>query len=276
MTPAERSILFVPPARPPERAFDVTTTLADFAIITYAVNPRRLAALLPAGFTPETRTLADGRTVAFVSAVPFRDLDFHFGFAPWLRFAFAQTNYRAYVRRGEQRCAWFFGTTLASRWVYWPRWVWQLPWHPARTALAARWDGARCSRYQLRSHAAWGAAESVLEGTDEPSGTLDGFASDDDTALTLTHPLVGYYRRRDGHVGTYDIWHDRLHMRRARALSARFAVFEDLGLVEAAQTPHSVLVQRETGFVIRLPPTRAPEAPLARTGPGSSSLNGPS
>jgi hypothetical protein len=67
--------------RPATRWQDVTTTLGDFAIITYAVEPTALAALLPREFEPDVFTLEDSRRQALVSAVPFRDQDFRFGFA---------------------------------------------------------------------------------------------------------------------------------------------------------------------------------------------------
>jgi uncharacterized protein YqjF (DUF2071 family) len=234
----------------------VTTTLADFAIITYAVEPDALAALLPNGFAPDRFTLAAGRSVAFVSAVPFRDLDFRFGFAPWLKFHFAQTNYRAYVTYQGQRCVWFFGTSLATNWVAIPRYWWKLPWHPARIQIETAWDGGRCTRYRLATTAAWGSAAAELEGGDEPTGRLDGFADAEETAVVLTHPLAGYYRRRDGHLGSYSVWHERLDLRRGTVRNARFHVFEDLGLIAPGAVPHSVLIQRQTEFIIRLPPRR--------------------
>lgn len=244
------------PPRPVSRWRDVTTTLADFAIVTYGVEPSALAALLPAEFVPDVFTLDDGRRVAFVSAVPFRDLDFRFGFAPWLKFSFGQTNYRAYVTYRGQRCVWFFGTSLATRWVWIPRYAWKLPWHRASIHIDSDWQGDRCNRYQLRTIADWGDAEAELEGSDEPTGQLDGFADAEETALVLTHPLAGYFTRRDGRLGTYSIWHDRLKLQRGLARTARFEVFEKVGLVKPGASPHSVLIQRQTEFVIRLPPQR--------------------
>jgi hypothetical protein len=47
-------------ARPVLRRLDVTTTLADFAIVTHDVAPEALARLLPAGFVPEVVTLPSG------------------------------------------------------------------------------------------------------------------------------------------------------------------------------------------------------------------------
>jgi uncharacterized protein YqjF (DUF2071 family) len=244
------------PPRPAARLRDVTTTLADFAIITYTVDPGTLSALLPKEFTPEVFTLDSGRRVAFVSAVPFHDLDFRFGFAPWLRFSFGQTNYRAYVTYGGKRCVWFFGTSLATNWVLIPRYWWKLPWHHARMKIETSWEAELCTRYRLTTAANWGNAEAELQGSDEPTGRLDGFATAEETALVLTHPLAGYYTRRDGHLGSYSVWHERLNLHRGSVGHARFDVFEKLGLVEPGTPPHSVLIQRRTEFIIQLPPCR--------------------
>lgn len=240
--------------RPAASWLDVVTTLADFAIVTFDVAPEQLAALLPPGFEPEVFTLDDGRRRAFVSAVPFRDLDFRFHVMPWPRFAFPQVNYRAYVRRGEERVAWFFGTTLDTIWVTVPRVAWQLPWRRVGSRTKATWRGEVLEDYALDNEGEWGAATLRLSGTSEPAGRLDGFADEDETALVLTHPLVGWMQRLDGRLTTYSVWHERLVMKRAHAHEARFSVFESLGLVEAGQAPHSVLVQRRTEFQIHLPP----------------------
>jgi len=240
--------------RPQTRAFDVITTLADFAVLTWAVKPAILARHLAPGFEPEVRTLDDGRQVALVSAVPFRDLDFRFSCAPWLRFRMGQTNYRAYVLRDGKPCAWFFGTSLTRPWVVIPRFWWRLPWHGARMRFDAHWDGERCIRYTLETDSAWAPVELDLEGTDEPMGRLDGFADAEDTLVALTHPLDGYYLRTDRRVGTYSIWHAPLALWHARVRTARFPLFERLGIVAPDQPLHSALVQRATEFIIRLPP----------------------
>src|SRR5262249_8457691 len=153
---------------------------------------------------------------------------------------------RAYVEHDGDRVAWFFGTTLATPFVVVPQLVWKMPWHWARMRLAASWVGERCDAYRLSTRARWGAAELVAQGSDEPTGRLDGFTDTAETARVLTHPTVAYYRRRDGDVATYGIWHAPLAMQRARADRCRFRVFEDLGLVRPGAAPHSVLLQRET------------------------------
>ncbi|MFD0659618.1 hypothetical protein [Thermocatellispora tengchongensis] len=73
----------------------------------------------------------------------------------------------------------------------------------------------------------------------------------------LTHPTVGWYLRRDGRVGTYSIWHPPMRAVHLEAGSARFAVFEGLGLVGAGDRPHSILAQRSIPFDIHTPPRPA-------------------
>jgi hypothetical protein len=158
------------------------------------------------------------------------------------------------VRRGQERCVWFFGTSLATLWVWVPRYLWRLPWHRARMRFDCRFEGERCARYRLEVRSRWGDAEVELTGSATPAGRLDGFADEEETALVLTHPLAGFFGRRDGRVGTYSVWHDRLRLQRAEVQTARFQVFERLGLVEPGQPPHSALVQREAEFIIQLPP----------------------
>lgn len=247
-------------ACPPARLVDARTTLADFAIVSWTVDPAALQAQLAPGFEPDIRTLDDGSRCALVSAVPFRDLDFHFVGAPWCRVEMAQCNYRAYVLRNGRPCVWFFGTSLSRPWVHVPRLCWRLPWHAARTRFATSWEGDRCLSYAVRTESSWAPLELDMEGTDEPMGRLDGFADAEDCLVRLTHPLDGYYWRTDGRVGTYAIWHAPLTLRRATVRMARVPLYERLGLVAAGQAPHSALLQHRTDFLVRLPPKPWDEA----------------
>jgi len=244
--------------RPPVRPWDVVTTLADFAIVTYAVEVAALARLLPLGVTPDVRTLDDGREVAMVSAVPFRDLDFRFGIAPWWRFRMGQTNYRAYVLVNGQPCVWFFGTSLTRPFVSLPRKLWRLPWHAAYMHFDVRWEGDELAQYSFHTESPWAPCELELTNSPDAMGRLDGFASEAETLHILTHPFIGHYHRLDGARGTYSVWHAPLSLKRAVVQHARFALFETLGLTVPGQVPVSALVQRETEFVIQLPPQRYP------------------
>lgn len=243
--------------RPRVRRLDATTRLDHFALVTFAVDPERLAAVLPLGLKPEVRRLDGGRERGFVSAVSFRDVDFRFAIAPWLRVSFFQTNYRAYVRGPDgRRAVFFFGTTLDSPLAALPRLAWGMPWHGGSTRIEAEWsDDGRCSDYRHRCSGRWGAADVQLEGTNEVAGRLDGFADGEDAALVLTHPLDGFFERPNGRLGRYSVWHPRLRPQLGTAHRARYAVFEELGLVEAGALPHSVLLQRSIEFDVLLPPT---------------------
>jgi hypothetical protein len=245
--------------RPRLGPLDALTTLEHFALITYDVDPDRLAALLPAGygFEPEVAMMADGRRRAFVSAVNFRDVDFRFAAAPFVKVTFEQTNYRAYVRRNGERAVWFFGTTLASSTAALPRLMWGMPWHRVSATLDATWDGDRCVAYESHSSGSWANATMRLEGSDHRVSMLDGWSTPDEAALVLTHPLVGYFAHdRGSGVGRYRVWHARLNLTVGRAIEARFSAFEERGLIQPSQEPHSVLLQASTDFVVLLPPTR--------------------
>jgi hypothetical protein len=87
-------------------------------------------------------------------------------------------------------------------------------------------------------------------------GTLDGMADEADTAMLLTHPLVGYYRRLDGQVAGYRVWHAPMRPSRGSVVHARYDVLERAGLVSGGQVPHSVLLERRSEFIVYLPPTR--------------------
>jgi hypothetical protein len=245
-------------ARPRTRLrwLDATTILQDFALVTFDVDPAALIRLLPPSLTPEVRTLDDGRQRAFISAVSFRDVDFRFALAPRLRASFFQTNYRAYVRGADDRqSVYFFGTTLDSPFVVMPARMWGMPWHPGRTSIRATWaaDGA-CTSYRHTCRARWGDADVDLVGSGERPGRLDGFADAEDAAHILTHPLDGWFSRPDGRLGRYAVWHERMRLTVASANRARYAVFEDLGLVTAETRPHSVLLTPAIEFDVLLPP----------------------
>lgn len=111
----------------------------------------------------------------------------------------------------------------------------------------------------MHSASAWGSAELSLRQPVQQAPTYPGFADEETALFCLTHPLVGFYHRlRDRRLGAYRVWHDRLAVQPAELLSARFALFDRLGLVNYArqQFPHSVLVQPINDFTVYLPPTR--------------------
>jgi hypothetical protein len=248
--------------RPPLTGIDVISGLEHFAIVTYAIPPARLRPLVHQRFDLDCIRGADGEPRALVSMVPFLDRDFRFARLPWLRFRFGQTNYRAYVidRETGGRAVWFFGTTLDSWSVAVPHYLWKLPWHRGRTRFSCEYDAEaqRYSRYRVATRSDWGPARLELADTGVAADVLAGFADPDTAAVVLTHPLDGVFYRRDGALGAYRVWHDRLQLTSGRVVRAEIGLFDRLGLVPFAEqsAPHSVLIQPRTEFTIYLPPRK--------------------
>ena len=74
--------------------------------------------------------------------------------------------------------------------------------------------------------------------------------------MLLTHPTKGYFHRRDGKLGCYSIWHERMQPSEGRVRSAHFPLLDRLGLVPAGNLSQvrSVLMQPAIDFTIYLPP----------------------
>ncbi|MCL4256932.1 MAG: DUF2071 domain-containing protein [Anaerolineales bacterium] len=244
--------------RPQPSGIDVVSTLLHFAIITYAVPPERLRPLVHERFELLTVPVG-GEPRALVSVVPFQELDFRLAAYPSPQFRFGQTNYRVYVldRTTGKPCVWFLGSLLDSLTVVIPRYLWKLPWHHGRMQFDCRLgaDG-RYSHYAIETRSAWGGAQLQLRQAEGLTQLHHGFPDEETARVYLTHPLSGYYTRRDGRLGSYSIWHDKLEMQAAEVVEARFEALERLGVAsfEEQRAPYSVLVQAETEFTIYLPP----------------------
>ncbi|TDK23897.1 DUF2071 domain-containing protein [Luteimonas aestuarii] len=244
--------------RPPPAGIDVLCKLQHFAIITYAFDPARFAGVMPPRFRLDTVTI-DGRQRALLSVVPFVDVDFTLAARPFLKFRMGQTNYRIYIidtLTGE-RCVWFIGTTLDSWTRVVPYRLWNLPWYGGKVRFDCEQDAdGRYLRYQMVTRADWAPATMSLVGVPDVDPSLAGFCDPESGLVYLTHPLRGYYHRRDGRLGTYHVWHARLKVAPARLLHADFGLLDRLGLVtrEEQQHPHSVLVEPLNEFTIYLPP----------------------
>ena len=247
----------------PARGMDVETTLAHFAIITYMVDPEALRPHVHERFELDCIAAPDGSLKALISVVPFLDQDFRFAACPWPRASFAQTNYRAYVTDSVtgEHVAWFFGTALSNWRVAVPRFCWSLPWHRADIQFETDYDTAttRYTKYEMTSCSAWAPAELSLEDTGCAPQRLLGFADLESGSVLLTHPMRGYFHRRDGRLGNYAIWHDRLALTEGRVTQASFPLLDRLGVVKEGDVSaiHSVLMMPRTDFIIYLPPTLA-------------------
>jgi len=84
---------------------------------------------------------------------------------------------------------------------------------------------------------------------------LEGFESIDEQLLILTHPVTGYYFKRNNNIGTYNIWHPKMELFNGEPIDIYFELFEKLGLLskEEMKNPHSVLMTPAIDFDILLP-----------------------
>lgn len=240
---------------------DVRATLLHFALINYALPKARLLPHIPEDRFEIAEFSIAGRAMAMLSVVPFLAAAFRFvRLAPFLKFRFGQTNHRVYVtdRRTGEPAVWFLGTTLSSWFVGIPRLLWKLPWQDARYRFDCVYDATRSSysKFEVEIESEWCAGTVALEDTGKPASLQEGFASLDEQELVLTHPVAGYYRRRDGRLGSYSVRHDEIPLTSAVPRRLRFSLYERLGLLSQAEMerPHSVFLCPSIEFDIHLPP----------------------
>lgn len=248
--------------RPEPGRSGAETTLQHFAIVTYFVDPTLLKRHLHPRFEPLRVRAADGSERGLVSVVTFFDRDFRFLSWPGIARSFGQTNYRAYVidRTTGGHVAWFFGTCVDSATVAIPRHVWNLPWHRARMAFDCRYDAAaaRYASYRVSTTSRWAPGDVEVEDSGVAPATLSGFPDLETALVVLTHPLQGFYFRRDGGLGSYRIWHERMRTTAGQAVKAKYPLLSEYGLVPLGdvRNVHSVLLQHEIPFTVYLPPAR--------------------
>ena len=248
--------------KPIPRGLAVETTLQHFVIVSYWVDPSQLRKHLHPRFEPVCLA-ADGKSPrALISVVTFLDHDFRFVACPWFKGSFGQTNYRAYVEDTQtgEHVAWFFGTCLDSVSVAVPRYLWKLPWHRANMDFSCQYDPAagRYSVFTVSTQSQWAPARLAIHDSGESPKQLAGVSSLEAGLVLLTHPLRGYFYRRDGALGSYAIWHGRAKPTEGTTQEATYPLLQRLGLVEDGDRSniHSVLLQPSIDFTIYLPPSR--------------------
>jgi hypothetical protein len=244
--------------RPKPTGLDVQCKLQHFALVTYALAPERFNTIIPERFKLDTIQY-QGKEQALMSVVPFIDVDFTSAVYPFPKFRMGQTNYRVYVidQKTQQRCVWFLGTSLDSWTLIVPRYLWQLPWHAASFYFDCQQDSQGLyTQYHMTTHSTWASAELQLTQSASEPWQYAGFPDLESYLVYLTHPLIGFYHRRDGQLGTYRVWHDRLQPQPAQLLHAKFDLLQRLNLVsyEDQLNPYSVLIEPMNEFTIYLPP----------------------
>lgn len=246
--------------RPKPQGIDVLCSLKHFAIITYAVPADRFKGIFPERFQLDTVEIG-GQEMGLISVVPFIDVDFTSAVFPFPKFTMGQTNYRIYIIDTEtgERCVWFLGTTLDSWTLAVPRYVWDLPWHAGKVKFDCTVNEASglYDKYHMQTTSNWAEATVSLIQSESDQLDFPGFSDVESALVYLTHPLAGFYYRRDGKLGTYRVWHKELAVKPAQLGSANFKLLSTLGIVMESEqsSPYSVLIEPINEFTIYLPPT---------------------
>lgn len=246
--------------RPKPKGIDVVCGLKHFAIITYAVPSDRFKGIFPDRFKLDTVTI-DGQEKGLISVVPFIDVDFTSAVFPFPRFTMGQTNYRIYIVDSQtgEKCVWFLGTTLDSWTLAVPRYLWNLPWHKGEVSFDCDVNESTglYDQYKMHTRSTWAPASVELAQPKDTAAHYPGFPDAESAMVYLTHPLAGFYHRRDGKLGAYRVWHKELDVKPATLKSAEFGLLDRLGIVDLSeqQSPYSVLLEPLNEFTIYLPPT---------------------
>jgi len=239
---------------------DVNTQLEHFSIISYKVPIKRIEHFIPKPFKLWTY-IEDGMEYALISAVPFKDKDFSFyRISRFPKFNFFQTNFRAYIidERDNSYSAWFFGTTLGSITAIIPKKLWSMPWEYAKYKCSFKQNKDHYLEYKMEFKSKFGNGDIDIESTGNTVKLLDGFKNREEQVHILTHPIIGYYKMKQGEIGTYEIWHPEIELTEAKASHLYFELFEKLGLLSKSEMmkPHSVLITPKIEFDILLPPRK--------------------
>lgn len=220
----------------------------------------RFQGIFPERFQLDTVEI-NGQEMGLISVVPFIDVDFTSAIFPFPKFTMGQTNYRIYIIDNEtgERCVWFLGTTLDSWTLAVPRYLWNLPWHAGKVSFDCTLNEANglYQKYHMETVSEWAEASVDLVQSESDLLEFPGFPDVESALVYLTHPLAGFYHRRDNKLGTYRVWHKELEVKPAKLKSARFKLLSNISIVkeEEQNTPYSVLIEPINEFTIYLPPT---------------------
>jgi hypothetical protein len=219
------------PALPDRRAF-LSARWERLCLVTYAVDPARLEALLHPELQLDTR---DGQ--AFVSLVAFDFLDTRVLGIPWPGYRnFPEVNLRFYVRHGDQRGVVFIREYVPKRLIAWlARGLYNEPYvaAPMRSTWDANDQGATIGHELMQ-----GGHTHRLQ---MKLGATISTPPEDSTAHFFKEHSWGFGQSRRGTLLRYEVWHPIWETRPVESLKLQW----DFGSVYGPQwadltdaTPH--------------------------------------
>ena len=229
----------------------LTARWLDLLLLNFAVDPRLLAPLVPAGTELD---LWNGEAV--VSVVGFRFVDTRLLGVPLPTHRdFEEVNLRFYVRRrvpdGVRRAVVFVRELVPRRAIAWVARAWyNEPYRalPMRHSVTAR-DGVRTVRYEWREGSVWTGLAAHTSGA--PSAHVPG-----SEAEFITEHFWGYTRQRDGGTVEYEVAHPpwRVWQAEDAILSGDIATTYGSAFAPSlAASPRSAFVAEGSGITVFRP-----------------------
>jgi hypothetical protein len=236
------------------------SVLEDFTLITHAVPAVRIRPHLPRELELETFQSGGGDghgEKAFVSNASFFNRGFHAALLPFARLNFAQITYRTYVRYKGRRGVFFFATALSSRTAFMLQRGTSRIVHLGKYEREKLLGGEGYERYTFSMESDLGQTRFELEATERPHAHAP-FKNGDELAQFLTYRQHGFLYMPGGILGDQKVAHERMHPLSGKLRSARFELWEKLGILRPHETlePFSVLVQPRIPFTLFPPVPR--------------------
>ena len=234
-------------------SIQVQMSLKNLLFINYSVPPDRLRALVPDELELDTSTDAEGREVAFVSAVPFHVAELRSSLLPIMRPSFDQVNYRTYVNAGEGPAVYFFHMNVNSRMISAATIMLGMPVsHEEIEIITEPAALTPDSEIRVESYRVKSEGDYELEADVEVGGRHASIGPQDEAIPPefITERPIGYVKSAADGIMKITVEHPRLDAITARVNSVRATALESLGILnmDESSRPHSVLYVKEAVF----------------------------
>jgi uncharacterized protein YqjF (DUF2071 family) len=221
--------------------------MRDMLFINWAVEPGVVRNLIDERLELDTKTGADGREVAFVSAVCFHVTDLHSGVLPLPNLSFEQVNYRTYVRADSVPAVCFLEMKVNSRMITALTSFLSVPVHYEDIEITSSAGKQSALGYKVRSGGL--QAEAVirpLDKTEVPNGAI--------SPTFITDRFVGYASAGNA-MYRINVEQPGLDSVSALIENVRVPSLERLGLLTEDQSarPYSALYVSEALFGADIP-----------------------
>ncbi len=239
----------------PRGPTSIAVEVQNFALVTHAVPAERVLRHLPPPYELQTFFGDDGTEMCFVSATCFCNRDFRWALLPYPRHTFNESTYRTYVRHKGGQGVYFLGRYLGTRLAVSAQKTLARDTYLGDFTVATNLGSEGYDDYTCRVSSDRGHTSFKLRAKDAPRarGPLE---SGDEHAQFITYRLEGYFTSTLGAQGHMPVGHPRMSPYEGELLEGRFDLWDELGIVPAAEAMDAFSVLIEPGVPFELAPPR--------------------